>query len=439
MIDPQRMACSQLLPFNPILHESRALKEIYYAQLSSYIKSAGWGKRKWIKSELKLYHEILQAAEQQTWQDIHNIDYRWALLIDIAAILGYDSDLLLSSGMNHILSLMEKDLSMEQKEFARFLVGAMAGREDCWQRAAQSPFLEEIEEYIKLARKNLLFMRNTPYQILVTATMSAGKSTFINSLIGKNINLAQNLACTSKIHSIISKLYEDNLIYEDDYHLNLNADAESLMQDNEKNKTSHIAVASHYAGALGGIRLVIHDSPGINSSVNVEHRKVTERMIRTGAYNLLIYIINVTQKGINDDATYLDFIKEYHGKRNILFLANKIDCINPDEEDVHEQLLSVKKYLENHGFHDPMLAPFSSGAATLVQKKYRDGKLNHYSQWQLENLIYKFKVFDLSSYYQKAFPYIDIPDASEDDEQLLKTCGLRYVEKLILNLYLGVI
>lgn len=437
MVDPQRMACSQLLPFNPILHESRALKEIYYAQLSLYIKSAGWGKRKWIKSELKLYYEILQSAENQADQDIQNVDYRWALLIDIAAILGYDSDLLLSTGMNRILSMIEKDLSAEQKEFARFLVGAMAGREDCWLRVTQSPFLEEIEEYVRLARKNLLFIRNTPYQILVTATMSAGKSTFINSLIGKNINKAQNLACTGKIHSIISKLYEDNLIYEDDYHLNLNADAESLMQDNEKNKTSHITVASHYSGALGGIRLVIHDSPGINSSANIEHRKVTERMIRTGAYDLLIYIINATQVGINDDATYLDFIKEYRGKRSVLFLANKIDCINPDEEDLNAQLASIRKYLKSHGFNEPMLAPFSSRAAIMVQKHRKD-ELSRSDRRQLYNLIDKFDELNLSSYYQQAFPYIDIPDVSEEEEQLLKTCGLRYVEQLILNLYLGV-
>lgn len=38
-----------------------------------------------------------------------------------------------------------------------------------------------------------IFSTPTPYQILVTATMSAGKSTLINAIIGQNICKSQNL------------------------------------------------------------------------------------------------------------------------------------------------------------------------------------------------------------------------------------------------------
>ena len=76
-----------------------------------------------------------------------------------------------------------------------------------------------------------------PYNILITATMSAGKSTLINSLIGKNISLMQNMACTSKIHTIISKPLEDGVSSEYDHDLSMAASIEDLLSDNEDNKS----------------------------------------------------------------------------------------------------------------------------------------------------------------------------------------------------------
>lgn len=438
MISTDMMSCAQIIPFNPITLESKSLREFYCDQLIEYIKKTGWQRRKWVKSELRLYNDLLRSPLITPNIDNHyEGDYRWLMLIDIAAIVGYSSEMLLSEEMNKILQIMGSDLDTEQKDFSRLLIGGLAGKEYCFGKLAESIFYEDIADYLQYVRKNILFNKEKPYHILVTATMSAGKSTFINALVGKNITLSQNLACTSKIHDIIGKTFEDNYIYEDDYNLNLNAGAEDLMRDNKNNKTSHIGVSTYYDGILSSTRIIIHDSPGINSSVNQDHRVITEQMIRKRKYDLLIYVINATQIGINDDANYLDFIKEHLEDKKILFLVNKVDGFDPDEEDIGSQLEKIKSYLQKHGFDNPVLAPVSARAGVMAQM-FGKQELGRSDKRQLYNFIDKFAELDLVTYYHENFPDIYVTDYEQEEMQLLNTCGLRYAEKIIEHFYLGV-
>lgn len=71
---------------------------------------------------------------------------------------------------------------------------------------------------------NRKFITNEPIKVIITANMSAGKSTLLNALVGKKVNKTQNDACTAKIHKIVNKPFEDNLCYELDYLLDLDAD-----------------------------------------------------------------------------------------------------------------------------------------------------------------------------------------------------------------------
>ncbi|HEY8420109.1 MAG TPA: hypothetical protein VIL05_00005 [Thermoclostridium sp.] len=50
-------------------------------------------------------------------------------------------------------------------------------------------------------------MEIRPFSVLVSATMSAGKSTLINALIGKTVNRTMNDACTAKLHFIFDKAF----------------------------------------------------------------------------------------------------------------------------------------------------------------------------------------------------------------------------------------
>lgn len=291
-----------------------------------------------------------------------------------------------------------------------------------------------IADLIDCWRENAEFFRKIPMNILVTANMSAGKSTFINALVGKNISLSQNMACTSKIHSIFSKPYEDGYVYEYDYDLVTDAGKEELLSDNELNLSDRLSVGTYYNGMLGGCRLIIHDSPGVNYSEDSKHREMTENWIKGNNYELLIYIMDATQLRTTDDKRHLNFVRNNAKNIPVLFVVNKIDAYNLEDEDVEETLKAQKKYLEGIGFRDPILCPVSSRAAYLA-KKYMTGAMTRGELRELDNLVIKFEEMKLAKYYRESFPKIQISDVAKEELQLLKNSGMSYIEQIIRQSY----
>lgn len=43
----------------------------------------------------------------------------------------------------------------------------------------------------------------------------------------------------------------------------------------------------------------------------------------------------------------------------------------------------------------------------------------------------KFEQMNIVDYYTKYFPDITVPDSEDEDRQLLKTCGISYIETII--------
>lgn len=293
-----------------------------------------------------------------------------------------------------------------------------------------------IADLIDSWRENAEFLQKIPMNILVTANMSAGKSTFINALVGKNISLSQNMACTSKIHSIFSKPYEDGYVYEYDYDLVTDAGKEELLRDNEHNLSDWLSVGTYYNSVLGGSRLIIHDSPGVNYSDDSTHRETAAHWIKKNNYELLIYVMDATQLRTTDEKTHLEFVRDNVGECPILFIINKIDGFDIEEESVEEALWAQKKYLEGIGFKNPVLCPVSSRAAYLA-KKFMAERLTKGEAKELDSLIFKFEEMGLPQYYGELFPEIQIPDMRKEEMQLLKNSGMSYIEHIVLQIYDG--
>ena len=268
-----------------------------------------------------------------------------------------------------------------------------------------------------------IFSPPIPYQILVTATMSAGKSTLINAMIGRNICKSQNLACTSQLHYIINKPLDTALTSEyGDIPI-------TIEKENLDSQEIDITYAS-YNGRLSEQRIVICDSPGVNYSGEIKHKQITDQMISSESYQMIIYLMNATQLGTTDDEAHLATIQKLDRKKTILFVMNKIDLFNDEDGDIESIILKQAKYLESKGFHNPLICPVSAKAGFL-SKKAQQEELSKLERRELNCLEDKLEKMKVTEYYAKYFPYIKIEDHTDEDQQLLKICGLSYIEEII--------
>lgn len=136
-------------------------------------------------------------------------------------------------------------------------------------------------------------------------------------------NAERSLHCKDPFY--FNKPYEDGFSYEWDGALNLNAGLEDLMDDSVDNQTEYISVGTFFRSCFPETRRVwLIDTPGVNSADNVEHKIITEKLIRETDPDMVICVLNGQAIGTDDERKHLLFLKEQCRCR-ILFVINKVD------------------------------------------------------------------------------------------------------------------
>lgn len=222
-------------------------------------------------------------------------------------------------------------------------------------------------------------INNSIFPINVIATMSSGKSTLINALLGKKLMPSKNEACTATITEIldndkeqfIATVYdEDNVVLQDVPDLTYDIMAE--LNDNEN---VHKIVAEGDIPFLDAksTALKLIDTPGPNNSQNQAHKNTTYRAINNDSNNLILYVLNGTQLSTNDDAALLSYVADQikkGGKQvrdRFLFVINKMDGFNPEEENIEKAINAAKMYLASYGIEDPQIFPCSAYTALNIR------------------------------------------------------------------------
>lgn len=222
-------------------------------------------------------------------------------------------------------------------------------------------------------------INNSVFPINVIATMSSGKSTLINALLGKRLMPSKNEACTATITEILdndSEIFEAVAYNEDNVVLrevpNLTYEAMKELNDDPE---------VHKINAKGNIpfldarstALALVDTPGPNHSQNQAHKNITYRAINNDSNNLILYVLNGTQLSTNDDAALLSYVAEQikkGGKQirdRFLFVINKMDGFHPEDENIEEVIKKAKSYLASYGIDDPQIFLCSAFTALNIR------------------------------------------------------------------------
>ena len=232
-------------------------------------------------------------------------------------------------------------------------------------------FKEQEEKYKTLSKKN----------IAVCATMSAGKSTFVNALLGRDVLPVRSEATTSKITSVYDNDNSNSLIGFVDVNgkiVDRCLDTNLLIINgwNDDSNVSRIYLQGNLDGiGNNGIIAALHDTPGTNYSGDNTHHDITLKFLTSNKFDALIYVANTTQLCTTDESIMLKEIYKNVVDKNktpVIFVLNKADCLDPEKEDVTEIIERYRNYLEEIGFNNAMVYPLSSKSARILKMVRND-------------------------------------------------------------------
>ena len=305
-------------------------------------------------------------------------------------------------------------------------------------------FKTKEEDYEKLPVKH----------IAVCATMSAGKSTFINALLGKNVLPARNEATTAKITSIFNKDDAKHIIgfvqtnTSDATDFCGNVTLKTMDAWNDRSDVSHIFLQGNLDGITNKTFIIaVHDTPGTNNSKDTSHYDTTMRFLQENQMDALIFIANATQLCTNDERILLsEVLKQILVPRNmrIIFVLNKSDLFDPEKEDIVQILNNYRSYLYEIGFANPLIFPVSAKAARFFKtaKNRLVEQLTAREEREFSSFFENFnKLHDFSTGTQSNIATSETIKIAEKEYPLaqihtaLERSGLPQVEHYIGNLF----
>ena len=301
-------------------------------------------------------------------------------------------------------------------------------------KSRREPAANMLEQF----RKNIWFLHQPLKTVLITATMSAGKSTLINAIVGKPLARTAQEACTGALHLFLNKPFEDNLIsLSDQDGVFLDVAPDDLLQSEARGKCT----VSTYFSMLSNSarRLCIVDTPGVNSAIEQTHGQITADALRNQAYDQILYLFRADGLGRDEDLSYLKQVSDMVPKEKILFMVNKLDLFKTSEDSIQESLNGVREDLRATGYENPVLCPISAYFAYLVKQKLLGQELSEDEEDEFNFYVKKFRKpkFDLSCYYpaisDSDTDNLRLNDGLDDLRELGVKCGLYGLERLLLG------
>lgn len=302
---------------------------------------------------------------------------------------------------------------------------------ELYEELQNSPYEEFKTDDIKKAFSTAM---NSEFRIVVVAPMSSGKSTLLNSLLGRDILPAVNQATTAVITEIKDNDELDGFVVSaEDKYGNLIADREPatkeriselnyLKDPNDPEGKEALIHMMKIEGPIPGlssqhIQTVFVDTPGGNNSQNEEHELMMDEQINDVNKCMILYVFNGTQLSTNDSNRIIDKISNAmkigdskQSRDRFIFVANRMD----DFDIAHEPYQTcidntILPMLNNNGISEPNLFLVSAITAKLIRMKKSGDTFTRKEVREMESLVEDFNYPDAS-----LVPYASLPSSIRD-------------------------
>ncbi|MTJ15277.1 dynamin family protein [Anabaena sp. UHCC 0187] len=259
--------------------------------------------------------------------------------------------------------------------------------------------LQSVENDIITA---LTALEKQKYQVAVIAAMKAGKSTFLNSIIGVDVLASETAACTicrTDVLHIPADQTPRLLEYREGERkpIVIAEGKEGEIQQKFLDRTREIRETGnpdntirfeieHPIEAISGLSslagFTLVDTPGPNEWESaqfntVELKRTALEALRT--CNAILFVLNYASYKDNAIADLFKDIVENRqeilesDKGKIYFILNKVDQKTEKDKDIDEVIQDLKRELSNFGFPNPMIYRASSRQG-LLAKLIQQGK-----------------------------------------------------------------
>lgn len=275
-------------------------------------------------------------------------------------------------------------------------------------------------ELIKHRTDDIEFRSKPLKKVLVVATMSAGKSTLINALIGNKINKVASTVCTNKVRLVYNKQLNEGAMLEC-------SGPRYVYTDNHK-IAQHDSVENacvHFQSILGNERLCLIDTPGVNFNGDHSHGEMTRNAVKANDYDVLLFVSNGTQFLTNDEATFLEYVIKTC-KKKMIFCLNQSDRFNSDDDSIYETLNIWETTLIKNGIQKPDIVTISAQWALLLRLEEQILEMTKSEQTELRYLK-----DDISDTFYHLEQYCSNKINKSDSEDLLIHTGILNLESII--------
>lgn len=431
MTEDQLFVSAVDLNKHPIKNTKQVLKEKYYYALKYFLDTCT--PSAYLDSRLKLYKKFLLQDDKEIISEKKCVDaivkakfqpwknkYKFWIICDLALITG---DVLV---LKQALNLMKGVITQKQSKQIDQLLDILNLKKEY----EKIPVFASATELIKQYWDNVRFYNLPEKRIVITANMSAGKSTLINALIGANLARTSQEVCTGNICYFYNTAFDDGIIHFRGKEVNFSS-SEDEYKNFEWESTVAFASAFHSVEPIIN-RICLIDTPGVNSTIIREHGKISKECITTESYDYVLYILNASKLGTDEEIEYLKWISKNVPAEKIIFVLNKLDAFKKTEDSIIMSIDGVRQDLEKIGYVNPIIYPISAYFAYLLKREKHEKVLSDDEKDELALCKKKFKKaeYDLSQFYEKG-------DCGDNNYvAFLKRSGLYYLEK---KLYGGLV
>ena len=232
----------------------------------------------------------------------------------------------------------------------------------------------------KIDNSNILYKKKI-IDVNIIATMSAGKSTLVNSLLGKKILPTHAGACTAIVTKIednkddvfkaivLDKNNEEIVRYS-------NINYEDMKYLNNSNKVGEVDIKGNISFInFENIVLVLIDTPGPNSAMDERYAEITRKALDNSSESIILFVMdggtlnNNSQKSFLQDIAKSMSVGGKQSKERFIFVVNKIDEYREDDDDIEKDVLEeTRKFLEQTGIEEPNIFLVSAEIALGIRR-----------------------------------------------------------------------